>query len=176
MTILEPRRWRSSAGGCMTSSPSLAREGLGLLVKHHEAAFHRGLVRDELEVSGRAGSCTISSMDPKLRSRRRGRTRGNGALERVKVVHEPEVRTHRSMPSRLNAVGDTKYTGISLVRKNLRISETPRSGACDVFTSPDSPGCVGGRTMPRPRRPTNRRFARGPLQQYRGIKPIDRMM
>src|SRR5450631_2475487 len=36
-----------------------------------------------------------------------------------------KFRTHRSMPSRLNAVGPKKYIGCSLVRKKLRISEMP---------------------------------------------------
>src|SRR5215207_6349571 len=37
-----------------------------------------------------------------------------------------KFRTHRSTPSRLNAVGPTKNTGTSLVRKKVRISDMLR--------------------------------------------------
>src|ERR1700759_3322042 len=37
------------------------------------------------------------------------------------------------MPSRLNAVGETKEIGVWFVRKNARISEIPRSGVVVVM-------------------------------------------
>ena len=39
----------------------------------------------------------------------------------------PKLRTHRSMPSKLNAVGPMKKIGCSLVLKNVRMSEMPLS-------------------------------------------------
>src|ERR671922_2788120 len=38
-------------------------------------------------------------------------------------------RTQRSMPSRLNAVGETKWIGVRLVRKKPRMSATPCRGS-----------------------------------------------
>src|SRR2546425_10121378 len=38
------------------------------------------------------------------------------------------VRTQRSIPSRLNAVALTKYTGVCVVRKKLRIAGIPVRG------------------------------------------------
>ena len=43
------------------------------------------------------------------------------------------------MPSRLNAVAETKYTGVVWVRKNRRISGIPRSvsvATCDIDVLP----------------------------------------
>ena len=45
----------------------------------------------------------------------------------------PKLRTHRSMPSRLNAVGPMKKIGCSFVLKNVRMSEIPLS-----FRDPNS--------------------------------------
>src|SRR5213593_4136636 len=50
------------------------------------------------------------------------------------------VRTQRSIPSRLNAVALTKYTGVCVVRKKLRIAGIPVKGL--VLTDsrgPDGP-------------------------------------
>src|SRR5437867_1196587 len=59
-----------------------------------------------------------------------------------------KVRTQRSIPSRLNAVALTKYTGVCVVRKKLRIAGTPVRGF--VWTTKPGAdgavvGCPGGR-------------------------------
>jgi hypothetical protein len=53
------------------------------------------------------------------------------------------------MPSRLNAVADTKYTGVSFVRKKRRISDTPRSGPCVLTPTIPFPGSPDRRAAER---------------------------
>ena len=53
MTVLEPRRWRSSTGGCMTSRPACRAKRLRLCVQHHKAGLATGTpAGDELKCLG----------------------------------------------------------------------------------------------------------------------------
>src|SRR6185436_4446406 len=70
-----------------------------------------------------------------------------------------KVRTHRSIPSRLNAVALTKYTGVWVVRKKLRIAGIPVRGL--VLTTRCGPdGADGRRRVRAARRGVNQRTTR----------------